>query len=923
MKKNIKRTVKIMAYYSFWGLLFQGLIVNLLLAITPAEAQNLRDIRINIKVVDVTLAQAFQILEQKTDFKFSYSKEEISLNEKITLTAEDEPLYTVLEKLAKDYGLAFNRINDQIVVKKNENHTEPEIIVIENGSVKGYVTDVKTGEYLAGASVALRGTTLGAYTDTKGYYEINNVKQGKYTIAASYVGYSTTTKAIEITSERTTEINLALGQSVVNLDEVIVTGSVSDRSIKESANPITVIAPHELENRDLTNLSTVLQSVPGIVSSSTGDQENASSMGKAGSTGAYYLNIRGYSPTGTLSGSTKYIVDGVELYNWQTSNYIDASQIEKIEVSRGPMSSTLYGTGSSGGIVHIFTKKGTGDLKVNLRSMFTSKESKYQDANPLNQEYTLSVNGGKADFGYKAAVNYSIYPIRRYSLNNGIDEQDFDLSGGVNGAMGNIKMDLSAEYARSKVGMSNQDIWYRIGQDEGWATLPTKATIVSNTLKEVETQRISLNIRHAITDKIYQNLTIGSSNYVANDHYYTGGTISSTTYYLESVSNQSRKTVKYFANMIQPITSDFRVDITGGIEYMRAEYQSISGGYKNSYQENVSQTINTSYGGTKQLQASTTKAFFGEAVWGFWDALFLTTGLRGEKNDSYGDDLGWYTMPRVGITYIKSLGNITLKPRASWGKSTQAVSPAYKMARTTTSGSYTYIFLENASLKPQNQSGYEVGIDAFYSDYLSLGVTYYDQKITDLVQVITIAAETNTYTYQYQNLSEAFNKGVELSAKMLFAPFTIDLTYTYVSSKYGTGFPKSSSTPYLVDGGRVINVPSGSIFARLSYRIPALFSWCTKGGNITAEYVWRGSELAADYYSYYKTKYTTGSYPSSISYKEFDPFSRFNLRGDYAVIKNITLYFDIANLLNDQDYKGGSYTLKGRTISFGFNLTNF
>src|SRR3989339_475952 len=144
MKNYIIRTVKMAAYYSFLGLILQGILVNILLAVPPAEGQNLRDVKVKANAVDISLEQAFQMLEQKTSFKFNYIKEEIPLNEKVTVIVEDESLYNILEVFAKDYGLTFNRVNNQITVKKNQGQTENLITDVEGGTVKGKVTDSKT-----------------------------------------------------------------------------------------------------------------------------------------------------------------------------------------------------------------------------------------------------------------------------------------------------------------------------------------------------------------------------------------------------------------------------------------------------------------------------------------------------------------------------------------------------------------------------------------------------------------------------------------------------------------------------------------------------------------------------------------------------------------------------------------------------------
>lgn len=920
MKKTFKEVIKMAAFYASVGFVIQILFWNLIIAATPVAAQNLHDIKISVNINNVKLEKALQIIESKTNFVFSYLRDEIPVDENVTINCSNEALYDVLYEIGKNIGLNFSRINEYITIKKNDISTESIISVVETCTIKGKVTDLKTGETLAGASVSLRGTTKGAYTDTKGYYEIDNIKPGKYTIAVSYIGYSTTTKAIVVTADRTMEINLQLGQSVVNLDEVVVTGSISDRSIRESANPITVISPLELENRNLTSFGSILETVPGIIPPASGDQ--ASYSGRTYDNSATNLNIRGYSPSGTLTASTKYILDGVELTDYRALNYLDPNSIEKIEVSRGPMSSTLYGTGSSGGIIQIFTKKGSGNLKLNFRTMLTSKESKYDDANPLNSDYSLSLRGGKADFGYNVALNYALFPVSRWAINNGIDEQDWVLSSGVYGVISNVKVDLNVQYSSNELGRGLYQTWYKVALENGWANPERlKSTSLTDYRYRNIGKTMTLNIRQPLSDNLYHNLTAGISNTESNIDYYTPYLSSGTNYYTKYNNYYKRTSLKYFLNLIQPIVADLKVDLTGGFEYSKGVADALSIGFNVPYDENVYQQVVPSYGGSMQTSSSATTGIFAEGVWGFQNNLFLTTGFRLEKNTSYGDDLGWYTMPRIGLTYIVSLGDFTFKPRFSWGKSTQALSPAYKQSSRSVNGSYTTIYLANGDLKPQEQSGYEIGTDFFLSDYLSLGVTYYDQKVDNLIQSATIpSTDPNTSIYQYQNVSKVYNKGIELNGKIIYDRFMLNLSYTHVSSKYGSGFPNSKKSPYIVDGGRTAYVPSGSFSARLSYDVPSFLPWTNKGGRLSVDYIWRGGELSSDYYSYYRTYAETGKYASLI-YKEFDGYSKINLRGDYFILNDISVFFDVANLLNNQDIIAGTYPMSGRKISFGFNYS--
>ena len=151
---------------------------------------------------------------------------------------------------------------------------------------------------------------------------------------------------------------------------------------------------------------------------------------------------------------------------------------------------------------------------------------------------------------------------------------------------------------------------------------------------------------------------------------------------------------------------------------------------------------------------------------------FLLRDFAWRKNSSYGDNTGWYKTPRVGLTYIISAGKFTFKPRASWGKSTQAIPELYKLGRTVTSGNYTLIYLPNPDLVPQTQQGYELGTDVFFANNYSFGITYYNQTVGNLIQKVDYSSD-DLYTSisKYVNVADVFNHGIELNAKAIFNDF--------------------------------------------------------------------------------------------------------------------------------------------------------
>ncbi len=917
MKKNILRIVKMTAIYSFWGIILQAAIVNLLFATSPSEGQNLRDVKLSVKAVNVTFHEALKIIEQKTDFKFNYIEAEIPIGENVTISVTDESLYNILEVFANDYGLLFNRINNQITIKKAEGWEKEKITALaETGSIKGRVTDAKTGEPLIAANITLKGTTKGVATDLNGYYIFDNLKLGNYTLVAQFLGYSSKAENVVVQANKTTEINFTLGQSVYNLDEVVVTGSLSERAMRAVANPITVVTAKELENRNLTSLGSALESIPGIMMG--GNNEIFSTRGTAYS----YIYMRGGAPLSNVvpGAGIKYIIDGVELSDPSFLNGLNPNDIDKIEVSRGPMSSTLYGAGSSSGVIQIFTKRGgMNNLRVNFRTMLTSQKSKIYDSDPLNQNYSLNVSGGQGEFGYSFGVDRSISPISRYERNNGIDFSAWNINAGVRARLADLIADLKFQYSYNTSGSSQTDYLYKTAMADGWSAPSKLLFALSDNRNLSEGVLASLNLKQILGEKLYHNLTVGYARNGFENTTYTASQYGPTTFIYPTMSRDFRKyDIKYYMNLNQPLSTDFYVDITGGFDYVDYRFVDMMNTFSTMQVDYVSQP--EAAFGYKSVYPTTTTGLFGETVWGYSDDLFLTTGLRAEKNSGYGDDLGWYSMPRIGLTYIAALGDFTFKPRGSWGKSSEPANPYYKMGEV---NSY-FIVLPNQNLKPQNQSGFEFGADIYYGSSVVFNVTYYKQKMEDLiVRVLMNDPTTPQNDYQYQNVTKADNSGWEFSAKFLYSPFTLDLSYTSVTSTYGEGFT-STSNPNIRPGKRIPDIPSGSFFVRLSSRIPSFLSWTDKGGTITIEYRWNGNVFAQDYYGYYKAVngwVAPAPYPNSYNYyNEFSGYSKFNLRADYSILNNLLLFVDVQNLLDNQDWISGSAPMIGRQISFGFNF---
>ncbi|MFC2137491.1 SusC/RagA family TonB-linked outer membrane protein [Bacteroidota bacterium] len=209
--------------------------------------------------------------------------------------------------------------------------------VMSQTKITGVVT-AESGEALPGATVLLKGTTVGTVTDVDGNYSLE-VKDSEGTLVISYVGY--TSKEIPIVGQ--SAIDVALAMDIASLDEIIVIGyGVQKKSLVTGA--ISKITSDEITQ---TQNLRVEQALQGKTAGITVFQES-------GSPGAAMkVRIRGIGTNGDAN--PLYIVDGIRTGG---IDYLSTSDIESIEVLKDAASAAIYGSDAANGVVLITTKKG-------------------------------------------------------------------------------------------------------------------------------------------------------------------------------------------------------------------------------------------------------------------------------------------------------------------------------------------------------------------------------------------------------------------------------------------------------------------------------------------------------------------------------------------------------------------------------------
>lgn len=145
------------------------------------------------------------------------------------------------------------------------------LIFAQSGTIRGVVSDAKTGETIIGANVRLEGTSIGVATGLDGDFEIKNVPSGNYILLISFITY--TTEKIQIDLPETGEliINIDLNEDISELETFVVSAvreTSSDitllKNIKESLQVVSGISAESISRTLDSDASQVVKRIPGV-----------------------------------------------------------------------------------------------------------------------------------------------------------------------------------------------------------------------------------------------------------------------------------------------------------------------------------------------------------------------------------------------------------------------------------------------------------------------------------------------------------------------------------------------------------------------------------------------------------------------------------------------------------------------------------
>ncbi|MDP2337345.1 MAG: TonB-dependent receptor [Bacteroidota bacterium] len=301
---------------------------------------------LSIHLKNATLRDLISEVEKQSEFIFLFYDEVVDLDKQIDVQVENQTIDKILDKIFKSSELTYRIFDRQIGIGKRDPVTGAielpatlEELMAADKKLTGVVKDNK-GDPIPGATVIVKGTTIGTITDFDGKFTLNVPVDSKI-ISFSFIGY----KPQEIPIGNKTTFTVTLEEQIVGLEEVVAVGYGTQKKASV-VGAITTTTSKELQRSGgVTNLAQALTgNLPGITTIQTTGQPGKDDP---------KIYIRGQS---TWNGGEPYIlVDGVE----RRMNDLDISEVDNVSVLKDASATAVYGVKGANGVILITTKRGS------------------------------------------------------------------------------------------------------------------------------------------------------------------------------------------------------------------------------------------------------------------------------------------------------------------------------------------------------------------------------------------------------------------------------------------------------------------------------------------------------------------------------------------------------------------------------------
>ncbi len=281
----------------------------------------------------------------------------------------------------------------------------PSLLLSQNKYyINGTVVDSKTLLGIPDVNLYLPDLKSGVSTKKDGSFRLQINDENEIQLFISHIAYVSKNMSI---NNQMNKITIKLDENFFISEDIVVTGTKSNKIYKNSPIATEVISKRDLENSAALNIKDLLLTQSGI-------SESPSVYG------GYDATIQGMDSKNIL-----FLIDGQPItgkfYNRVSLDQISINNIEKIEITKGP-SSSLYGSSSMGGTINILTKSIINKNKIFWEINNTSPITENNKYTIGSNNYVLGINRKIGDVNIMSTINNEKIFSKKIIKESDIDE---------------------------------------------------------------------------------------------------------------------------------------------------------------------------------------------------------------------------------------------------------------------------------------------------------------------------------------------------------------------------------------------------------------------------------------------------------------------------------------------------------------------
>lgn len=686
---------------------------------------------------------------------------------------------------------------------------------------------------------------LATITDDRGHFVADLSSCNNCRIEASLAGFRTASVTVSPAQASDASFAPTITLSIAPIaDHVVVTPTRDSAPATQTGASVSVFTADDLERRGNPSVADLLRETTGVAVIRNGGLGNVTSLFMRGGESNY----------------VKVLLDGVPLNEpGGTFNFgnLSTANIERVEVVRGAQSA-LFGSDAMSGVIQLFTARGTAGARPTMTGSFEAggynTRKGQASVSGTRNGWDYSVGGARLDTDNRASNN--VFANNTVSWNGG-------------GALAkDLTLRVVGRLEQGKVGVPGATAF---GRPDADAYFDRKDITNGLTLEQRPSSRWRQRVSYAYTRSNQQSVNvIADAPYVP-----TYGAAKAPFAFSDFTYNSQNILQRHFATY----QSDIR--FTGRVNH----FISIVADWDGERAELKDRVAVTSVGASRNnVGASAQHQLVGRRG-------SLTTSLRFEHNDSFGDE--W--VPRASAALIArtsqgAIGSTTFKVNAGKGVKEPTVLQSF---------SPNIGFLGNPDLLPERARTWDVGVEQRLAhDRVRVEATYFDNRYQD--QITTKTLGFNPFRSQYVNKQGFTNaKGGEVSLEV--APtnsLRMSGGYSFLNADVFDRVTSSSDPTALA--AALIRRPRHSGYVRAS--------WTGRHASFDADGVRVGARLDNDFSSLSPAITQSGDY------------WLWNLATRYRINTRLEAFARMNNAGDTQYMEPLGYAAWGRTIHFGLNI---